>query len=383
MGITIVIPVLPFIIAKYVASNQVGLWVGIIVSTYAFCQFFAAPVLGAISDRIGRKPVLLFCLAGSAVGYFIFGLGGALWVLLLGRIIDGITGGDVSTMFAYVADVTEPKDRGRTFGILGAVGGFGFMIGPAIGGLVGQFSITAPLFVAMGVVLISMIWGLFYLPESLSKEKRSSGFDAAHLNPFAPFKHLLSSRRLATLLATSFLFFCAGTMMQGNISVFLKDLLAFGPGRIGVVLFIVGVMDIFSQGYLSGKLIPVFGEKRLAEIGLVINAVGFFLIAAVAFVPNLILLFIAIVVFNLGDGLYQPSSNGLISTSAPAGVQGQVQGASQGIQSIARVIGPLLSASLYILGASLPYFIGGSLVIVGFFVLLFLRGAKNSSHTVA
>lgn len=381
MGLTILIPVLPFIIGKYVPDNEVALWSGIILSIYALCQFFAAPVLGAISDRIGRKPVLIFCLGGSAIGYLIFGLGGALWVLFLGRILDGITGGDISTMFAYVADVTEPKDRGKAFGILGAVGGFGFMAGPVIGGLAGEISITAPLFVATGVALLSMSWGLFFLPESLPKSKRASHFDATHLNPFTPFAHVLVSRKLVVLFATSFLFFCAGTMMQANISVMLKDLLAFGPGHIGAVLFLVGIMDILSQGYLSGKLIPFFGEKRLAEIGLAINAIGFFLLAALAFFPNIYLLFAAIVVFNVGDGLFQPSANGLIANTAPDGMQGQVQGASQGIQSIARVIGPLLSAFLYALGASLPYFTGGALIVTGFLVLLFLLGKMPSgSH---
>jgi DHA1 family tetracycline resistance protein-like MFS transporter len=372
MGFTIVIPVLPFIMGDYVPSDQVGLWVGVIVSIYALCQFFAAPVLGSISDRIGRKPVLIFCLGGTAFGYIIFGIGGALWVLFLGRIIDGLTGGDISSMFAYVADTTEPKDRGKAFGLLGAAAGAGGLAGPVIGGLVGTVSLSAPLFVAAGVVTISMLWGIFYLPESLPKEQRSSHFDAKHLNPFAPFKHVLDSRRLMTLFATSLLFFCAGTMMQANISVFLKDILAFGPGRIGITVCILAIVDIVAQGYLSGKLIPVFGEKRLAEIGLAINAIGFFLLAALAFAPSIMLLFMAIVVFNIGDGLYQPSSNGLVSTAAPEGMQGQVQGASQSIQSIGRVIGPLLAASVYALGASLPYFIGGVLIIVGFSVFLLL-----------
>jgi DHA1 family tetracycline resistance protein-like MFS transporter len=181
---------------------------------------------------------------------------------------------------------------------------------------------------------------------------------------------------------TSFLFFCAGTMMQANISVFLKDLLNFGPGGIGIVLFIVGILDTISQGFLSGKLMPIVGEKRLAEIGLAINAVGFFLLAAVAFFPSVALLFVAVVVFNIGDGLYQPSSSGLIANAAPDGIQGQVQGASQGTQSIARVIGPLLSAGLYALGASLPYIVGGSLIVVGFFVLLLMFG-KMPSHKTA
>jgi MFS transporter, DHA1 family, tetracycline resistance protein len=232
------------------------------------------------------------------------------------------------------------------------------------------------------VVTLTVLWGFFFLPESLPAEKRSNHFDAKHLNPFAPFSHVFVSRKLIVLFAASFLFFTAGTMMQANISVFLKDLLSFGPGGIGAVLVGVGLMDIISQGFLSGKLIPIVGEKRLAEIGLAINAIGFLLLGAIAFVPSIILLGIAVVVFNLGDGLYQPSSNGLIANAAPPGIQGQVQGASQGTQSIARVIGPLVSAFLYALGASLPYFVGGALVVIGTCVLLFLLG-RVPQHAAA
>jgi DHA1 family tetracycline resistance protein-like MFS transporter len=162
--------------------------------------------------------------------------------------------------------------------------------------------------------------------------------------------------------------------------VFLKDILAFGPGRIGIAVSVLAIVDIFAQGYLSGRLMTIFGEKRVAELGLIINAAGFFILAALAFAPSIILLFIALVVFNIGDGLYQPSSNGIISNTAPEGLQGQVQGASQGIQSIGRVIGPLVAASVYALGASLPYFIGGSLVVVGFFVLLILLGKSQQAE---
>lgn len=369
MGFTIVIPVLPFIISAYVPDGELGLWVGLLVASYAICQFVAAPVLGAVSDRIGRKPVLLFCLAGSALGYVIFGIGGALWVLFLGRMIDGLTGGDISTMFAYVADTTEAKDRATAFGVLGGAAGAGGLAGPVIGGLLGAISLPLPLFVAAGVVTLSTLWGLFYLPESLPEEKRSSHFEAKHLNPFAPFKHVIASRDLKILFATSGLFFCAGTMMQANISVFLRDVLAFGPGRIGAAVCVLAIVDIVAQGYLSGQLIPVLGETRLAQAGLAINVVGFFMLAGLAFAPSVALLFAALVVFNTGDGLYQPSSSGIISNAAPEGMQGQVQGASQGIQSMGRVAGPLLAGSVYALGASLPYFMGGALVFVGLLIL--------------
>ncbi|HEY4302884.1 MAG TPA: MFS transporter [Gemmatimonadaceae bacterium] len=373
MGFTIVIPVLPFIVSEYVPADRLGLWVGILVAVYALCQFIAAPVLGAISDRVGRKPVLLFCLAGSAVGYVIFGVGGALWVLLLGRVIDGLTGGDISTMFAYVADSAAPEDRGRAFGLLGGAAGIGGLAGPVVGGTVGQLSLSAPLFVAAGVVALSTVWGAFYLPESLPIERRTARFDARHLNPLAPFAHVRASRALMALFATSFLFFCAGTMMQANISVLLKDVLAFGPGRIGLAVCVLAVVDIFAQGYLSGALLPKLGEKRLAQIGLAINAVGFLLLAALALMPTTALLFVAIVVFNLGDGLFQPAFNAIVSNAAPDSRQGQVQGASQGIQSVGRVVGPLVVAAVYTLGASLPYLIGAALVAGGLMILLSSR----------
>jgi DHA1 family tetracycline resistance protein-like MFS transporter len=320
----------------------------------------------------------MFCLAGSVLGYIIFGIGGALWVLILGRVIDGLTGGDISTMLAYVADVTEPKERGKIYGIIGGIGGVAFMVGPAIGGLAGQFALTAPIFLAAAVVFLSALYGFFFLPESLAKDKRAKHFDTKHLNPFEPFKQVFISRQLVVIFATSFLFFTAGTMMQANISVYLKDLFAFGPGMIGVVLVVVGLMDIISQGFLSGKLMPIFGEKRLATIGLGINAVGFLLLASLAFIPNIFLLFLAVIIFNLGDGLYQPSANGLIANAAPSGMQGSIQGASQSSQSLARVIGPLLSAFMYTLGRSFPYFGGSLLVFVGFLILILLFKSKSS-----
>lgn len=369
VGFTIIIPVMPFLIAEYVPDANVGLVVGIIMAVYAMCQFLAAPVLGAISDQRGRRPVLLISLLGSVVGYIIFGIGGALWVLFLGRIIDGLTGGNISTMYAYVADTTPPQDRGRYYGILGAASGFGFIIGPAIGGLAGQFSLSMPLYVAAAVTLGNVLWAYFALPESLPPEKRSHNFEWGHLNPFAPFARIFNSATLRIAFGASFLFFFGGTMLQSNLSVFLKDIMSFGPGGIGAILLIVGVMDIVSQGFLTGRLLPIFGEQRLARGGLLVNAVGFLLIALVAFYPSIPLLVIAIIVFNLGDGLFQPSINGIISNAAPAGAQGQVQGANQGQQAIARIVGPLLAAFLYTVSASGPYFAGAAAIFVALAIL--------------
>ena len=384
LGFTIIIPVIPFLIAKYVSSGQVGLYVGIITAAYAFCQFFAAPALGAISDKYGRRPILLLSLLGSVIGYVIFGIGGSLFVLFLGRIIDGLTGGNISTMFAYVADITKPQDRGRLYGILGAAGGFGFMFGPALGGLMSKVSLSAPLFLAAGVTLLSMAWGYFVLPESLPKSSSTKKFEWSHLNPFGAFSHVFTTLVLRILFTASFLFFVAGTAMQATISVFLKDVLSFGPGGIGAILFVVGVMDIVTQGFLTGKLLPKFGEKKIAIFGLAVNAIGFLLIGAVAFVPSVVLIYAAVIVFNLGDGLFQPAVGGMISNSVDNSVQGRIQGANQGMQSVARVAGPLIGAGLYVWGVSLPYIFGGAVVLVGALVLFaYRKKLHNSKHATA
>jgi DHA1 family tetracycline resistance protein-like MFS transporter len=280
-------------------------------------------------------------------------------------------------MYAYVADITEPQNRGSYYGILGAAGGFGFMVGPAIGGLAGELSLTAPLYVAAFVTFLNMLWGYFALPESLPKEKRSGTYEWNHLNPFLPFAHVFTSRTLVVAFAASFLFFFGGTMLQSNISVFLKDILSFGPGGIGAVLFVVGIMDIVSQGFLTGKLLPIFGEVVLARIGLFINAIGFLMLAMIPVYPSAVFMFAGIIIFNLGDGLFQPAASGLIANSAPQGKQGSIQGASQGQQSIARILGPLASAFLYPMLASGPYLAGTVVVFLGM-ALLFILPKKNS-----
>ena len=368
-GFTIIIPVLPFLIGQYVDPTLVGPLVGIITSVYALGQLLSAPALGALSDRLGRRPVLLFSLTGSIVGYLVLGIGGALWVLFLGRIIDGLTGGNISTMYAYVADITEPRDRGRYYGILGAAGGLGFIVGPAIGGFVGEFSVTAPMFLAAGVTALNVVWAYVALPESVPRERRSTTFQLRQLNPLAPLRLLSKSRVLRIAFGASFLFFFGATMLQSNMSVFLKDVLDFGPAQIGIVLFTVGIMDIVSQGFLTGRLLPRFGERRLARGGLFINACGFAAIALVAFQPSVALLFCGVIVLTLGDGLFQPSMGGIIADAAPPGAQGAVQGANQAQQSIARILGPLLAAFLYTLGPGAPYLTGAGVVLGALLIL--------------
>jgi DHA1 family tetracycline resistance protein-like MFS transporter len=372
-GLTIIIPVIPYIVARY--TNDVALYVGIIMSVAALCQFIASPVLGYLSDIYGRRPILLWSLLGGMVGFIVFGIGGALWVLFLARIIDGATAGDTPAMYAYIADVSKPAERARLYGILGAAGGVGFIVGPAIGGFAAQISLSTPLYVAAALSLVNAIWGYFVMPESLKEAHRVKKFEAKHLNPLQQFKHVFTSFTLRVLFITTFLFFTALIMQQSNISVFLKEILHWGPTQIGIVLTVVGVIDILSQGYLTGKLLPLIGETPLALIGLTITALGMILLGSVAFVGSGILLYVAVIVYTLGDGLFEPAMSGLISNATEPHMQGRIQGANQGTQSIARVVAPLAAAGLYQFGAYLPYYVSAGIMAVTLFILLAFRSS--------
>jgi MFS transporter, DHA1 family, tetracycline resistance protein len=368
-GFTLILPVIPFLVGQYVPPEQVGLYVGLIVSVFAFCAFCAAPVLGALSDRYGRRPIMVLSLFGSAVGYLIFGLGGALWVLFLGRMIDGLTAGNVSTIYAYVADTVAPAERGRVYGLLGAVGGLGFMLGPVIGGLLGATSPSAPLFAAAALTLGNVAWVYLALPESITREGPRPAWKWQQVNPLAQLAHVLGMGGLRVPFAAAFSFFFAATMLQSNFAVYLKDVLQFGPIGIGWILFAVGVMDIVAQGFLTGKLLPRVGASVLAKSGLAINAIGFAFIACLTFVPRVEFLLVSIMIFTLGDGLFQPSINAIISNAAPGDAQGLVQGANQSQQALARMLGPLLAAVLSPLSLSAPYWAGGLIAVAGVVLL--------------
>lgn len=364
-GFTLILPVLPFLVGRYVRPDLVGLYVGLIVSVYALCAFVAAPVLGALSDRFGRRPILLLSLIGSAAGYVVFGIGGALWVLFLGRIVDGLTAGNISTIFAYIADTQPPTERGRIFGLLGAVVGFGFMLSPVAGGFLGAYSPTMPLFAAAAITIVCTVWVYVALPESVAHDRPKEAWQWRQMNPLRQLASALSYERLRVPFFAAFCFFFAGAMLQSNLSVYLKDILQFTPTGIGWTLFGVGVMDIVSQGLLTRLLLPRYGARMLTRFGLGINAIGFGMIAALVFVPKIEFLVASIFVFSLGDGLFQPAMSETIANATPPDAHGRVQGANQAQQSLARMLGPLMAATLSAVSISAPYWAGGVVAIVG------------------
>lgn len=347
-GISIVFPVLPFIVAKYVPQvSQQAAVIGVLGAAYAFCSFFSSPVLGALSDAYGRRPVLILSLVGSAVGYVLFGLGGSLWVLFLGRIIDGLCAGGMGALFGYVADTTPEAERGKVFGQIGATVGAGFIVGPAIGGLASHLSLSAPMFLAAGVSLLNVLWGLFVLPESLPVARRTAHFDAGHLNPLRQLSGALSYPAVRRLVSVSVLFALPLSIIQVTVALLGRDTLAWGPAQTSSLFILVGLSDIVAQGVLLPYLLKALKERGVAILGLGLGAVGLVCMALLPAFPHAALLYGSTLAFAIGEGIFNASQGALISVAAPPDAQGQVQGGAQALGSLAQVAGPLGGGQLY------------------------------------
>ncbi|MBC2253450.1 MFS transporter [Listeria welshimeri] len=371
MGFSIIMPVVPFLVAPYVNnSSEQALMVTLLTSVYALCVFFAAPGLGALSDRFGRRPVLLLCFIGSAIGYFIFGLGGALWVLFLGRIIEGITGGSISTLFAFFADITPQENRTKYFGWVSATAGAGAALGPAFGGFIAHFGYAMPFFFGAAITLLNFLFGYFYMPESLKKEHRLKSIPLMRLNPFSQLLNILTIKNLGRLLISGFFIWVPNGSLQAVMSQFAIDSFSWKPVLIGMMFSIMGIQDILSQAFIMPKLLLKLTDKQIAIFGMIAEIIGYTLIAASSIFAFAPLLIIGMFIFGFGDSIFGPSFNGMVSKSASASEQGRIQGGSQAIQSLARIIGPIIGGQIYItLGHAAPAVMGIILIIAAVFIL--------------
>lgn len=371
LGMTIVLPLFPFLLNEYVSDQDVAATMSVLVSIFAFSQFFSSPVFGALSDRFGRKPILLFSMFGSAIGYFLLGVGGALWVLFLGRIIDGLTAGNQSTLFAYVADSTEQDERGKWFGYLGGAIGVGFMIGPAIGGFLGGISITLPFFVTGMLTLLSMLFTYILLPESLAIDKRSTHVSIKSFNTFSHFKEVFALKKATKLLFMGAFFYLGLGIWQFNTSIYLKDIFEWGPRLIGGVFVLVGICDILSRVLLLPFLLKRWSEKTVGVIGLIGLSFGLAFLFISFYIHSIPLIAAAVMSIVLGEGLFDPSYNARLSMSVDDNQQGLLQGASQSLQALYRVIVPIGAAMVYTYNQGLVYGIASILMIFG--LILFRR----------
>lgn len=378
LGLSIITPVIPFLVAPYVTTpaNQAFI-VTTLTSVYAVCVFLASPSLGALSDRLGRRPVLLVCLLGSAVGYLIFGIGGALWVLFLGRILEGITGGSISTLFAYFADITPASERTKYFGWVSALFGTGVAIGPAIGGLLTHFGYAAPMFFGAIVTFLNFVFGILYIPESLAQEKRLKRIKRGQLNPFTQLVHLFSMKQLARLFIAGLLIWIPNGSLQAIFSQFTKDTFQWQPVLIGLTFSIMGIQDIVAQGLVMPKLLKKFSDTEIAKFGLILDVLGYAFIASSAIFQLAPLFVVGMFIFGFGDSLFGPAFNGILSKSVSSSEQGRIQGSSQSVQSLARIVGPVIGGQIYVLfGHTAPAIMG--VLLISLAIPIFTR--QNTSE---
>ncbi len=349
IGFSIVAPVVPFLVQPYISNpGDQAVAVTLLTSAYAACVFLASPALGALSDRFGRRPLLLICLLGSAAGYTVFGIGGALWVLFVGRIIEGITGGSISTIFAYFADITPPEERTKTFGWVSAVAGAGAIIGPSLGGLLAGFGYEVPMYFGAVITLMNVAYGFLYMPESLDRNSRLDKIALTRLNPFLQLAGILSMKNVKRLFLSAFLLWIPNGSLQAVFSQFTLDVFGWEPARIGLMFSIMGIQDILAQGFIMPKLLKTRSDRQIAIAGMVSEVAGYSLIAASALLSFYPLFIAGMFIFGFGDSVFGPSFNGMVSKLADAREQGRLQGGSQSIQALARMLGPIAGGHLYV-----------------------------------
>ena len=362
IGFTVVLPVMPFIVQDYLPHGDpnLAIWVGVLEGVNALCAFLAAPFLGALSDRVGRRPVIIIASLGAVVGYLVFGFGGALWILLLGRIIQGITAGDMPALFAYTADITPAKDRAKRFGLLGALNGIGFMIGPALGGLLSAIDIRLPVFATAAVALLVAILSIFLLPESLTPENRSPKLTLEELHPVKVMSDAFRRPGLRGLLLVFALMMIPFAFFTNNFSVLAIDSVGWSAAQIGFLVAVIGVLDIAVQGGLLAVLLPRIGEKKTIVIGILGQAVGcasLVILASVLAQPWLLI--VGVLMFGASQGLTQAPLDGLISSSVGDDEQGRVAGALQAVGFAIQMVAPIVAGLLYSgIAHVAPYLLG-------------------------
>ena len=342
IGMTIMSPVAPYIVKEY---SDKALMVTMITVVYAGAQFVGAPILGKLGDRYGRRPVLLISVFGAAVGYMIFGLGQALWVLLLARMVSGITGGNMATASAYIADVSKPNERVKNFTLIGLAWSIGLILGPALGAFSGEMSLRAPAFIAAVLSLTNVALGFFLLPESLPKERRRAApIRLGDLNPIGAISGMARKPGLGWLLLVQGLFNLAWNGSTNTESLFLIDKFGAQPWQIGLLMALYGGAIGASQATLVSRWTPRFGERRVASISLLLVA---FSGLAVFAAPVLWLVFVVAVLSRGAVAFVFPALTTLAVGRVSRGEQGELMGVTTAIGSLTGVLGPLLAGVSY------------------------------------
>ncbi|MBN1262844.1 MAG: MFS transporter [Candidatus Pacebacteria bacterium] len=363
LGFSLILPFLPFMAQDFGATPFL---VGLILTSFSLLQFITAPIMGRLSDRFGRRPLLIVSQVSTAAGFLILGFAKSLPMLFLSRIVDGAIGSNFTIGQAVLSDLSTKKERSRIFGIGGIAFGFGFLVGPVLGGALAKSSYSLPAFLAAGISLVTILMTLFFLPETSAKKKLQK--NRLKIVDWSSIKAFLITFPTGLILAQLFFYLWAQAIFQGSFSLFARKQLNLGTDKIGYLLGYVGLINIFIRGWLLGKLINFLSEEKLRFWGMILLAVGLFLFPLARNFKNLLL---SMTFFALGNSLARPFLTGAISRSVSDSKQGEVMGVVSSLGSLARIFGPISGGVIL---TSLPVFWlgigGGGLMIIALFFYL-------------
>lgn len=343
IAIGVIVPVLPQLVKSFTGNAGTAAQIyGVFGATFAVVQFFCTPIQGALSDRFGRRPVLLFSIFGLGADYVLMALAPNLIWLFVGRLVSGATAASFSTANAYIADVTPPEKRAAAFGLMGAAFGIGFIAGPVLGGVLGQFNPRWPFWAAAGLALVNGLYGLFVLPESLARDRRAP-FTLRNANPLGSLRMYLTHPQLPQLAGVLFLFYLAHQVLQSTFVLYAGHRYHWGPGLVGLSLAATGLGSIVVQGAVVKPFVKRFGERGALYTGLAAGAAG---MAWYATAPVGALYWLGVPVFAL-MGLVMPGIQGLMTRRVAPTEQGRLQGANAGLMAGAGLIGPLFFTEVF------------------------------------
>ena len=363
IGFGIIIPLLPFYATTFGASPLV---VGLLFASFSLAQLFASPVLGAWSDRWGRRPILIFSLIGTVVSFVMLAVAHSLAMLFAARIVDGLSGGNITTARAYIGDIATEENRAKSFGMLGAAFGLGFIIGPALGGLFAHISYTAPIWAAAAITVVATFLAWFWLPETVHRVNAVSG------SPWQALRDLSGRPNLRRLLAIDFLYWSSFGVYQTTFALFGAHRFGFDATHTGYLLAAFGFLGVIVQVVLVGPIVKRLGEKHTLMVGLIFAAVGW---GGSAMTHSLWVFIAMLVPGAIGIGLCNPSLVSLVSGAAGRHEQGRVQGAAGALESLGRTIGPIWgNGALQFLGEGAAY---GSAAIVLLATAALTRGYEK------
>jgi DHA1 family tetracycline resistance protein-like MFS transporter len=377
IGFGLVIPLLPFWAERLGASP---VQIGLIITLYALAQFLFTPVLGSLSDRYGRKPVILISILIGACSMVLTALATSLPILLLARFIGGIGASNIGSAQAVVSDVTAPEERAKGMGLIGAAIGLGFVIGPALGGLLALRGATVPFWVAAGIALLNAALVLLFLPETRGAQKRSAEETYRRNILFSGWHRVMHYPSVFLLVVVNLLYTVAFTSMETVFPLFTQQVFGWGASQNGYVFTYIGSIIVIMQGGLVGWLVKRWKEQGVLLTGLVLMVIGFVFLA---FSTQLALLLLTLGILSVGDGAVTPTVSTLLSFACPAEVQGEMLGLAQGVAGLGRIVGPLIAGSIYTFGGpTMPFLVGSGLLAIAVIVVLPVLSVARRSFSL-